>query len=255
MAALMKRHPLQGVWTVIRFNWHLHAIASLTILVLAAAAWLLHGPASMLMTALAAGAALSVMASLFATWLAYDASGLYQMAWLAPLIGHPCHAANIHAGFDETTALLQAGFPCCEWTVFDFYQAAKHTEISIRRARTAHPPSPDTMAIDTDRIPLASATLDCAVMFLAAHEIRDSHERVGFFREINRVLLDNGRVIVTEHLRDIANIAAYSIGAWHFHTRSEWLATFQAAGFRVEREFRNNPLITTFVLTRDESAH
>ena len=55
-------------------------------------------------------------------------------------------------------------------------------------------------------------------------------------------------MFVTEHLRDFANITAYSIGAWHFHPRAEWLATFQGAGFRVAREFRNNLLITTFIL-------
>jgi hypothetical protein len=65
------------------------------------------------------------------------------------------------------------------------------------------------------------------------------------------VLAPGGRVIVTEHLRDLANIAAYSIGAWHFHPRAEWFATFRAAGFHVAREFRNNLLITTFVLEPD----
>ena len=86
----------------------------------------------------------------------------------------------------------------------------------------------------------------------AAHEIRDRGERIGFFRGLRRVLRPHGRVIVTEHLRDFANIIAYSVGAWHFHPRGEWLATFDAAGFRVAREFRNNPFITTFILEAHE---
>jgi SAM-dependent methyltransferase len=188
------------------------------------------------------------MLSLLATWHAYDASGLYQPSWLAPELKHARSAANIHAGFDETTVLLKSAFPHINWHVFDFYHPAKHTEISIRRARRAHPPSPDTMVIDTDRVPLADGSLDRALLILSAHEIRDHDERVRFFRELKRVLAPGGRVIVTEHLRDPANIAAYTIGAWHFHTRGEWLATFHEAGFRVARGFSNNLLITTFVL-------
>jgi SAM-dependent methyltransferase len=249
----MNRRPLQGVWTVIRFNWHLHVIALLAIATLSLAARFLPGYGSMAVAALAMAAALSVLLSFIATWLAYDASRLYQMDWLAKFIGKACHAANIHAGFDETTLLLKDAFPQTQWQVLDFYQPDKHTEISIRRARRAHPPAPDTVAIRTERIPLFDGALDLAVLFLAAHEIRDHHERVTFFRELKRVLAKHGRVIVTEHLRDLANIAAYSIGAWHFHKRSEWLATFHEAGFRVDSEFRNNLFITTFVLSPDES--
>lgn len=251
MAQPLKRRPFQGVWTIIRFNWHLHAIALAAILMLLAGAVYSKGLTALICAVLAVLAVLSVMLSLLSTWHAYDASGLYQPSWLAPELEHSRNAANIHAGFDETTAILTSAFPDIQWQVFDFYDPAKHTEISIRRARRAHPPAPGTMQIRTDRVPLADASLDRALLILAAHEIRDHEERVAFFHELNRVLIPGGRIIVTEHLRDLANIAAYSIGAWHFHTRAEWLATFQAAGFRVARELRNNLLITSFVLEAD----
>ena len=251
MAQPVERRPCQGVWTIIRFNWHLHVIALATIAILLAGAVFLAGCSAFVCAVLAAGTMFSVMLSLLATWHAYDASGLYRPSWLTPDLENARHAANIHAGFDETTALLNCAFPEINWQVFDFYDPAKHTEISIRRARKAHPPSPGTMMIDTDHIPLADSSLDRVLLILAAHEIRDHEERVAFFRELKRVLAPGGRVIITEHLRDLANIAAYSIGAWHFHPRAEWLATFHAAGFRVAREFRNNLLITTFVLEAD----
>ena len=253
MAQPVNRRPFQGVWTVLRFNWHLHAIALATIGILAAGAVFLTGHAALACAALALAAALSVAVSLFATWLAYDAGTLYQTSWLEPEMAGARRAANIHAGFDETTALLKAGFPGADWRVFDFYDPQKHTEVSIRRARKAHPPHPGTVSIGTDRIPLADRSLDRALLVLAAHEIRDHEERARFFRELKRTLAPQGRIIVTEHLRDLANIAAYSIGAWHFHTRAEWLATFHDAGLRVVREFRNNLFITTFILASDET--
>lgn len=253
MAQPVKRRPFQGVWTIIRFNWHLHAIALAAIAMLLAGAFFLTEMAALLCALSAVAAAFSVLLSLFATWHAYDASGLYQVSWLAPEVGNARCAANIHAGFDETSVLLQAEFPGTDWHIFNFYDPAKHTEISIRRARRAQPPSSETLAIRTDQIPLADYSLDRVLLILAAHEIRDRDERVIFFRELKRVLAPGGRVVVTEHLRDLANIAAYSIGAWHFHPRGAWLATFKAAGFRVAGEFRNNLLITTFVLEPDEN--
>jgi SAM-dependent methyltransferase len=251
MAEPLKRKLFQGVWTVIRFNWHLHAIALAIIMILLAGAVYLSGTAASACLILAVSAAFSIMLSLLATWIAYDAGGLYQLDWLESSMQGAANAANIHAGFDETTALLMSRFPHINWRIFDFYDPAKHTEISIRRARAAHPPYPGTLQITTGCIPLTDGSLDRVLLILAAHEIRDRQERIRFFRDLKRVLAPGGRVIVTEHLRDLANIAAYTIGAWHFHTRGEWLTTFHEAGFRVTRGFSNNPFITTFILDPD----
>lgn len=248
MAGIVKRQVLQGVWTVVRFNWHLHAIALFLAILLLSASRMVEGLASMLAIAAGLGIIGSVALSLVATWWAYDATGLYEMQWLRPDFSGACRAAHIHAGFDELSGLLAHEFPDTSWQVFDFYDPEKHTEISIRRARKACPPVPGTVCVSTHALPLPNASLDRVLLFLAAHEVRSRAERIVFFREIRRVLNDQGRVVLTEHLRDAANIAAYSAGAWHFHTRSEWLQTFTQAGFRVTRTFRNNRFITTFVL-------
>lgn len=248
MAGIMRRHALQGVWTVVRFNWHLHMAALLMAVIFLIFAWFLTGIMALLTAVIGLGTLASIALSLVATWWAYDASGLYRMHWLHEEMIGVRSAANLHAGFDETSGLLANLFPETAWQVFDFYDPAKHTEMSIRRARKAHSPSEATIAITTECIPLAGGTLDRALLFLAAHEIREHNERVGFFREIRRGLHKDGRLIVTEHLRDAANIAVYSLGAWHFHTRREWLGTFDDAGFRIVHTFQNNPFITTFVL-------
>lgn len=244
----MRRHSMQGVWTVVRFNWHLHAAALALAAVFLTTAWFLTGIPAQISALVGFGTLASIAVSLAATWWAYDASGLYRMDWLSEDMAGTRNSANLHAGFDETSHLLEKKFPEAAWHVFDFYNPSRHTEISIRRARKAHPPQEKTISITTDSLPLGDGELDRALLFLAAHEIRDHDERVRFFREIRRSLRMDGRVIVTEHLRDIANIAAYSLGAWHFHTRDEWLGTFEDAGFRVVRTFSNNLFITTFVL-------
>jgi SAM-dependent methyltransferase len=254
MAATLKRYPLQGVITIVRFNWHFHLVALTAIAgLLAAARWL--PPAFTIPSLVMAGAAATITSvSLAATCYAYDASGLYTLDWLATALQGAGRAVNIHAGFDETSRLMKAKHPEIDWQVFDFHDPAKHTEISIKRARRAHPPEPGTRHITTSQVPLESHSLDRVVLMLAAHEIRNRSERVGFFRELHRILTDDGRVIVTEHLRDLPNIIAYTFGTWHFHPRSEWLATFEAAGLRIAAEIKNNLLITTFILEKNGSA-
>jgi ubiquinone/menaquinone biosynthesis C-methylase UbiE len=63
---------------------------------------------------------------------------------------------------------------------------------------------------------------------MSAHEIRDPEERETFFRELTRLLAAKGQVVVVEHLRDMANMLAYNVGAFHFHTRAEWLKAFRS---------------------------
>lgn len=246
----MKRTRFQGVLTVVRFNWHLYALALATLLSLGALAWL--GPAWLRPIAACASAAglVIIATSLAVTWAAYDGSGLYELNWLEKWIPRRGPALNIHAGFDETTALLRSRFPGVTWQPLDFYDPAQHTEVSIRRARRAHPPTADTVSISTRHLPLPDTATDCVLLTLAAHEIRDSNERVCFFRELHRVLTANGVVIVTEHLRDLPNIVAYNFGAWHFHRASTWMSAFDVSGFSVVARFKPAPFITTFVLKK-----
>ena len=152
------------------------------------------------------------------------------------------------------SAPLAHKYPAASLLVADFYDAARHTESSIQRARRAYPPYPGTRAVDTRAaLPLADDSIDLVVAFLAAHEIQDAAEWAAFFQEIGRVLAPTGAVIVTEHLRDPANFLAYTVGFLHFHSRRAWLATFRAAGLRVEREVKTTPFITSFFLCKHDT--
>lgn len=254
MGTQMKRKPIQGLLTVLRFNWHFYMLALIGIGAAPLLSWWLDPSYLGIACVFSAVGFLTVITSIAATLHAYDLSGLYALRWLEPWMRGAVTGANIHSGFDETTELLREGYPGVHWHVFDFYDPAKHTEISIKRARAAHPPQSGTRDISTSRVPLENRSLDRIVLILAAHEIRDHGERVTFFRELHRVLATDGVVIVTEHLRDPSNIIAYTVGAWHFHPRCEWLATFGEAGFEIVAEMQNNLLITTFILRKHGTA-
>jgi ubiquinone/menaquinone biosynthesis C-methylase UbiE len=158
---------------------------------------------------------------------------------------------NINAGFDETSTSIQSRFSNARLIVFDFYDPKKHTEVSIKRARQAYPPYPNTISITTTEIPLENKSADAVLLILSAHEIRNEKERTIFLKELNRILKQNGSIYVMEHLRDIPNFLVYNIGFFHFHSRSTWLRSFSQADLTVQKEIKTTPFITTFALHKN----
>ncbi len=245
----IKRKPYQGVANIIRFNWHFYAVAGTAL----AAGGLALSALPTAMQPFALGlwglTALVMMASLVVSFYIYDVSDLYALQWLTNL--ERAQILNINAGFDETSSIIQHKFPDCKLTIADFYNPQTHTEVSIQRARRAYPPVPDTIAVGTHQLPFADGAFDAVVAILSAHEIRDDHERATFFRELHRVIQPTGRIFVTEHLRDWNNFMAYTIGFFHFHSRTTWLRTFEQANLVVLQATKTTPFITTFILEKN----
>lgn len=248
------RKPFQGVWNIIRFNWHFYLFAS----VLAIGILLLrnylpdayHIYISILLSLLIGTTFISLLVSFYI----YDFSDLYKLDWLKGLeIPQSCKILNINAGFDETSVLLKGKFPDSELIAYDFYDPAKHTEVSIKRARKAYPPFPDTQQVTTSNFSLQDNYADNIFVILSAHEIRSNEERAIFFREIERVLKPGGNIVVVEHLRDIPNFLAYNIGFLHFISRSAWCNTFGDANLKILREQKITSFITFFILGKHET--
>ena len=195
---------------------------------------------------------IAVVVPLLVTYWVYDRSSLYTLQWLPSGTDHsPDRIVNIHAGFDETTALLQKRYPRANVTTFDFYDEQKHTEVSIRRARRAYPNPAGTVRVKSTRLPAPDASTDLICNILATHEIRDDAERIRHLAEQKRLLAPGGKAIVVEHLRDLANFAAYNFGFLHFHSRNTWLQAFRKAGLNLEEERKLTPFLTIFILTAD----
>lgn len=246
------RGRFQGLANVVRFNWPYYVAAlaiaaTLIVLRFAASAQLRIAVDILLLVG-----ALLTATSLVVTWYIYDHSNLYTLDWLetSPPNG-PDSLININAGFDETSALLRARYPQAKLTVLDFFNPENHTEASLTRARKAYPPFPGTKLTGTAELPLDDSTADSIFVIFAAHEIREPAERVVFMQELRRCLRPDGKVIVVEHLRDAANLLAYNLGAFHFHSRATWLDAFEAAGLDVENEKKLTPFVSAFFLTRN----
>jgi len=245
------RTPFQGISNIIRFNWHFYVIAFVGSIALMIAGFYFPGNVQLSAYVLCGLIILSTVISLMVSYYVYDRSGLYRFSWLKPFVtGKEPAIANINAGFDETSPILQHLFPDAILHVFDFYDPDKHTEISIKRARAAYPSYPATQPITTDHLPLDNGSVDLIFLIFAAHEIRNDEERALFFKELHRKLENDGRIIIVEHLRDAANFLAYNIGFFHFHSLSTWRKTFARSGFTISNIKKINPFVSLLILEK-----
>ena len=248
------RKPFQGVLNIIRFNWHFYVLSILIVVFIFVIRRYFNfvSVAGSIFVFIIIGA---TIISLAVSAYVYDFSNLYEFSWLSVLeSGAKERIININAGFDETSYLLKNKFANSELFVADFYDATKHTEVSIRRARKAYPPFPKTQQASTSHLPFQDGSADKVFAIFSAHEIRNDEERVLFFKELHRVLKPTGNIVVTEHLRDTANFLAYNIGFFHFYSKATWLTTFRLAELNVSKEIKITPFITSFILEKNGTA-
>lgn len=245
-----KRTPFQGVTNIIRFNWPFYVWAlSVCLVMFTVPFWLITAYSTWLNTFAILILAATIL-SLLASWYVYDATGLYKMDWLPKNI-QPTQMLNIHAGFDETSAILQHTFPKAYLKVFDFYNPITHTEPSIERARKAYPTYPGTIITNTQLLPLRNDSVQLIFVGMAAHEIRNETERIQFFKELKRVISADGKIIVVEHLRDLPNFMVYNIGCLHFYSLKKWLEVFEKAGLYISNQQKINPFVHVFELLKN----
>lgn len=245
----LKRKSLQGVSNIIWFNRHFYLIALLVLTVLFLLKNQFPPLIQILLNVGIVGAIFTLMVSLLVSYFVYDLSDLYQLKWIKNADNKK--VLNINAGFDETSDIIITKFPETDLTICDFYDPNKHPEISIKRARRAYPPSARTISVSTNQLPFSENTFDKTIVILSAHEIRNQDERAQFFKELNRVTKSSGQIFVTEHLRDLNNLMAYTIGVFHFYSRKSWLQTFKEADLIVTEEIKTTPFIITFVLDKN----
>jgi hypothetical protein len=191
------RKPFQGITNIVRFNWHFYAISIFVILAIGIALPLLSNLFQLLATFILFSISATTLISILVSIYVYDLSGLYDFNWMSELQPNKAlKIVTINAGFDETSSLIQQKYPNSALTVLDFYDEQIHTEISIKRARKAYPPYPNTKPVTTTKLGLESETVDLCFLIFSAHEIRNNQERALFMNEIKQSLKPNGQLIL-----------------------------------------------------------
>ncbi|WP_300570436.1 methyltransferase [Flavobacterium sp.] len=246
------RTPFQGIKNVIRFNWHFYALALVFVFIALASTLLISEAYSKYAYLIAGIIGITTSFSLLATYYIYDCSNVYSLDYLEELnITSKDKLVNIHSGFDEFSFTIAQKFNPQIFEVFDFYNREKHTEVSIERARKVSDVFPNTKTITTSTLPLATQSVNYIFVLFSAHEIRNTEERIVFFQEMEKILQQNGKVIVVEHLRDFNNFMAYTIGFFHFFSKSEWKKTFNASYLSIQKETKITPFVSVFILQKN----
>jgi len=249
------RSGFQGVAAIVRFNWPFYVVAGLLVILLSGGLFFVAPGWAMLVLVFALlGGAYFLIVSLLVSHLIYDRSDLYRFGWLGriPETRNAKRAVFCHSGFDEASDLLRDAIWNAEWTVLDHYDATRMTEPSIKRARKLFPPTEETVAARYDDWPAEDDQADLIFGILAIHEFRSVGERTGWFAEARRSLAPGGRIIVVEHVRDLANFVAFGPGFFHFHSVEKWRESWEGAGLKLANTFRITPWVRVFVISENE---
>jgi SAM-dependent methyltransferase len=247
-----ERRKFQGVLNILSFNRHFYVVGVGALMILFASRALIHWhPVAfwLIVAAFVYGLIMPLIVSAYV----YDFSGYYNFFWLKNVICDEQKiklVVNINAGFDETSFILRNKFPQSDLRVFDFYNAERHTEPAIKRARKVSLTYPNTQHIASNSIPVADDSADIVFLLSAAHEIRSNEEKVLLLKECHRLCKADGKVIIVEHLRDFPNFLAFSVGFTHFFSRSVWKCAFERAGFSCFQEIKFTPFMSVFSCNR-----
>lgn len=246
------RGKWQGMANIVRFNWPLYFVAVVVLIASLGGLILFHELDLKLTCSVAiVGAAYFVIGSLSVSHLIYDRSDLYLWNWLDRALSgvNLRQAIFCHSGFDEASMELREKYGGVRWQVLDHFDEKQMAEASIRRARAMFPPTLGTLPSRYDAWPVAAESTDAVLGLLAIHELRSETERSAWFAESKRCLRKGGRVVLVEHVRDVANFLAFGPGFLHFHSPASWRRCWESAGFRSGDEFRITPFVRVFVLS------
>lgn len=244
----LKRKPFQGVLNILDFNRHFYYYGLATLVFIVIGLYLIQ-VLPIISSLIIFGFAYGLLMPLIVSAYVYDFSGYYEFDWLDNYVNdysEKLNIVNINAGFDETSYIISEKFENAEICVFDFYNEDHHTEPAIVRARKVSLIYPNTQQIDSDKFPIHDNAADIVFLLSTAHEIRLFDEKVEFLKECKRVCKSNGKVIMVEHLRDVPNFLAFTIGFTHFFSKKNWLKAFRAAGFSKIEEAKFTPFMSIF---------
>ncbi len=246
---MAERRAFQGVLNILSFNRHFYIYGLVGLVLLFLSRFIF--PWSDVIFWIVVGAWIyGMLMPLIVSAYVYDFSGYYNLNWLKPWMpsdGKAFNAISVHAGFDETSYSIAELWPNVSLKAYDFYDAQRQTEPAIQRARKVTLGFPDTSTIQFNHLPDADHSVDRILLLSAVHEMRTGEERISFLKECRRVCKPDGQVILMEHLRDLPNFLAFTIGFTHFFSRGTWKKAFEAAGFSNCQEIKFTPFMSAFI--------
>jgi SAM-dependent methyltransferase len=145
---------------------------------------------------------------------------------------------------------LVAKFPGANFQTLDIFDPQVMTEPSISIARRIKSFPVHAAAAHYDALPCASGSFEAAFLFFAAHELRRHDQRVLLFKEVARIVMPGGSIILVEHARDLWNFLAFGPGAFHFFSQRVWRSATFEAGLIVHSHRSITPFVHVYSLRK-----
>jgi len=245
----IKRKKFQGVLNILSFNRHFY-IFGIAVLAIIVISHQIFRWSDIVFWIIIISFLYGLIMPLLVSAYVYDFSGYYNFKWLKKCKideSEVKQILNINAGFDETSFIIKNNFPNAELKVFDFYDAERHTEPAIIRARKVSLVYPNTQQMKSNSMEMSDHSVDLIFLLSAVHEIRSNDEKIQFLKECHRVCKPNGKVIMVEHLRDLPNFFAFSVGFTHFFSKKIWKNAFKNSGFTTFEDVKFTPFMSIFI--------
>ena len=195
---------------------------------------------------------LNIIASIVASYLLYDKSDLYEVNKLNEIVdfNNIENAVLIHASFDPLSQQLENNYPKLNLTVCDIYGNRHEHESGIIISKKVFPPNPNEIKINPTQLPFADNSQDIILAITAIHEVLDHHKRVQFFEEAKRVLKKDGIIILSEQFRDTTNFLFFSIGAFHFLSKKQWIKAITEADLQIVANKKITPFANMLLIKK-----
>lgn len=179
---------------------------------------------------------INILLSIYASYVLYDQSVLYKAKGLVKRfsIKETEKILMFHASFDPVSVEIERELKEVDLDVYNIYGNRHQVEGAIEVSDRIFPPNPRSIDVKADHIPCNDETVDVILALTALHEIFHHDDRVKFFKEMKRVLKEDGRIIICEQMRDLTNFIHFNIGAFHFLSMSSWEKAISESGLAIK---------------------
>ena len=120
--------------------------------------------------------------------------------------------------------------------------------VRLRKRMPIPPPDPRISLRDAsmDLIPLPDQSVSSVILCQIASELWQHGDQINLFKEINRILTPNGRLLLAERTRTQTNWLVMGPMALNLKRKEEWEQMLNSAGFVVRRTQDLSGLISCF---------
>jgi len=185
----------------------------------------------------------NIILAIFASYQLYDKSNLYKPKELLQslIIKKTDKAIFLHASFDPVSSKLEQMFKIGNLKIYNLYGNRHEDEKSIKISNKLFPPNPKQQVINPTNLPDNSNSIDYILAITSLHEILSQEKRIHFFKEANRILKDDGTLIICEQLKNWINFIFFNIGVFHFVSFNQWKDAIEKSNLKIEKVEKITP--------------